>query len=62
MGKEASVFHPSVLPVRGLAVLREKEPQFAVHNPKAHLECGEKGSSLAILSDCGLVPKSWHEN
>lgn len=23
---------------------------------------GETGSSLAVLSDCGLLPKTWHEN
>lgn len=62
VGKEASILHPSVLPVCGLAVLGEKELQFAVHKPTFHLERGKTGRSLAVLSDCGLVPKTWHEN
>lgn len=62
VGKEASILHPSTLPVCDLAVLGEKEPQFVVHKPTFHLECGRTGHSLAVLSDCGLVPKTWHEN
>lgn len=62
VGKEASILHPSVLPVCDLAVPGGKEPQFVFHKPTFHLERGKKGHSLAVLSDCGLVPKTWHEN
>ena len=62
VGKEVSILHPSVLPVCGLAVPGEKEPQFVVHKPTFHLERGKTGHSLAVPSDCGLVPQTWHEN
>ena len=61
-GKEASILHSSVLPICDLAVPGEKEPQFVFHKPTFHLEHGKTGHSLAVLSDCGLVPKTWHEN
>lgn len=45
-----------------LAMLGQKELQTVVCVSVAHLECGKMGSSLAVLSECDLVPKIWHEN